>query len=68
MDITQLYIALLENPGAPRHYRALKDYYESKKMHHEADAFVFLLQERFGILPNWGWQPHHDIHSDTRPE
>ena len=73
MDVTSLYLALLENPSAPRHYRALKECYESKNMHHEADAFTFLMQERFNILPDWGWKPHHGINAenicpDTCPE
>jgi len=55
-NISDLYVDVLRHPSSPRTYRQLKEYYKSKKQHHEADAFTFLLQDHFGELPEWGWR------------
>lgn len=48
MDVYQLYFQLLQRPETMQIYRELKAYYESAGMVHEASAFGFLIEQRFG--------------------
>jgi len=51
MNISEIYISLLNNPHAPRVYRSLRDYYQQVGMANEAEAFTTLLMDNFGELP-----------------
>lgn len=51
MNISEIYVSLLNNPHAPRVYRALRDYYHQAGMENESEAFTTLLMDNFGELP-----------------
>ena len=49
MDITELFLLVIENPRNQKVYKDLKKYYESKDMVNESSAFDNLLKEKFDV-------------------
>jgi hypothetical protein len=46
-DIVKLYLRLVDNPYAAKHYSDIAKYYKNKEMYDEFTAFEELLNERF---------------------
>jgi sulfur relay (sulfurtransferase) DsrC/TusE family protein len=48
MNLGDILKLLLEMPGVPEPYRALRDYFLEYNMKHEADSMTHLIEMRFG--------------------
>ena len=49
MEITELFLLVIENPRNQKVYKDLKKYYESKGMENIAEAFGDLLKRKFDV-------------------
>ena len=49
MEITELFLLVIENPRNQKAYKDLKKYYESKSMVNVSNAFDHLLKEKFDV-------------------
>lgn len=47
LKLFNLLTDMVEKPFVPKFYKDLQSYYESKGMKNEADAFEYLLKEKF---------------------
>ena len=47
MDVYKVLINLLDKPDAPKFYRELRNYYQTKGLVHEATALDYLLEIKF---------------------
>ncbi len=59
MELTQVFLEMLQYPNSPKVYRAMRDLYRKMGKLHESKAFSHLLEVKFKELPD-------DNNTDTR--
>jgi hypothetical protein len=47
MELTQIFLSILDKPEVPRFYRELQTYYQKSNMSEEAQAIGFLVEKKF---------------------
>lgn len=47
MDVYRILVELLDKPNAPKFYRNLYNFYKLKNMENEAEAFLYLIENKF---------------------
>ena len=48
MEVFKIFSSLIDKPNVPKFYRELASYYDKHEMHHESEAIVFLIENKFG--------------------
>lgn len=52
MEITDIFLSLIQYPNSPKNYRILRDFYKSIGKDHESKSFSYLLETKFQELIN----------------
>lgn len=52
MELTQIFLEMLNYPNSPKVYRAMRDLYKKMGRGHESKAFSYLLEVKFKELPD----------------